>query len=39
MAEERSRQEEIRRGAYAIYLEGQGHPGGELDDWLRTQTT
>jgi hypothetical protein len=30
-------QEEIRRRAYEIYLEGGGLPGNELDDWLRAE--
>jgi Protein of unknown function (DUF2934) len=29
--------EEIRRRAYEIYLERDGHPGDELDDWLRAE--
>jgi Protein of unknown function (DUF2934) len=30
-------QEEIRRRAYEIYLERNGLPGDELDDWLRAE--
>jgi Protein of unknown function (DUF2934) len=30
--------DEIRRRAYEIYLEGDGHPGDELDDWLRAES-
>ena len=29
--------EEIRRRAYEIYLERNGLPGDELDDWLRAE--
>lgn len=29
--------EEIRSRAYEIYLERNGHPGDELDDWLRAE--
>jgi len=29
--------EEIRRRAYEIYLERQGHAGDALDDWLRAE--
>jgi DUF2934 family protein len=29
--------EEIRRRAYEIYLERDGLPGNELDDWLRAE--
>jgi hypothetical protein len=29
--------EEIRRRAYEIYLERNGHPGDALDDWLRAE--
>jgi len=29
--------EEIRRRAYEIYLEGDGLPGNELDDWHRAE--
>ena len=29
-----AREEEIRRRAYEIYLEGGEQPGRELDDWL-----
>ena len=29
--------EEIRRRAYEIYLERDGLPGHELDDWLRAE--
>jgi len=29
--------EEIRRRAYEIYLARDGHPGDELDDWLRAE--
>jgi hypothetical protein len=31
------RHEEIRRRAYEIYLERNGHAGDELDDWLRAE--
>ena len=31
------RHEEIRRRAYEIYLERNGSPGDELDDWLRAE--
>jgi Protein of unknown function (DUF2934) len=30
-------QEEIKRRAYEIYLERNGLPGDELDDWLRAE--
>jgi hypothetical protein len=30
-------QEEVRRRAYEIYLERDGLPGDELDDWLRAE--
>ena len=30
-------QEEIRRRAYEIYLERDGHAGDALDDWLRAE--
>jgi len=30
-------QEEIRRRAYEIYLERDGVPGNELDDWHRAE--
>ena len=33
-AENSAREEEIRRRAYEIYLEGGEQPGRELDDWL-----
>lgn len=29
--------DEIRRRAYEIYLERDGLPGDELDDWLRAE--
>ena len=29
--------EEIRQRAYEIYLERNGRPGDELDDWLRAE--
>jgi hypothetical protein len=29
--------EEIRRRAYEIYLERDGHGGNELDDWLQAE--
>jgi len=29
--------EEIRRRAYEIYVERNGLPGDELDDWLRAE--
>jgi len=29
--------EEIRLGAYEIYLERAGLPGDELDDWLQAE--
>jgi hypothetical protein len=29
--------EEIRRRSYEIYLERNGFPGDELDDWLRAE--
>jgi hypothetical protein len=29
--------DEIRRRAYEIYLEGGSFPGRELDDWLRAE--
>jgi len=29
--------DEIRRRAYEIYLEHDGLPGDELDDWLRAE--
>ena len=32
-----ARDEEIRRRAYEIYLEGGQQPGRELDDWLQAQ--
>jgi hypothetical protein len=32
-AENSAREEEIRRRAYEIYLEGGEQPGRELDDW------
>jgi hypothetical protein len=32
-----TRQEEIRRRAYEIYLEGGEQPGRELDDWLQAE--
>jgi hypothetical protein len=32
-----TRNEEIRRRAYEIYLERGEHPGRELDDWLQAE--
>jgi DUF2934 family protein len=32
-----TREEEIRRRAYEIYLERGQQPGGELDDWLAAE--
>ena len=32
-----ARDEEIRRRAYAIYLERGQQPGRELDDWLQAE--
>jgi hypothetical protein len=32
-----ARDEEIRRRAYEIYLEGGEQPGRELDDWLQAE--
>ena len=32
-----TREEEIRRRAYEIYLERGQQPGGELDDWLKAE--
>src|ERR1700730_11846845 len=32
-----TRNEEIRRRAYEIYLEGGEQPGRELDDWLQAE--
>jgi hypothetical protein len=32
-----TREGEIRRRAYKIYLERGGQPGGELDDWLQAE--
>jgi hypothetical protein len=32
-----AREEEIRRRAYEIYLEGGEQPGRELDDWLQAE--
>jgi hypothetical protein len=32
-----TRDEEIRRRAYQIYLERGGQPGRELDDWLQAE--
>ncbi len=32
-----TRDEEIRRRAYEIYLARDGQPGGELDDWLQAE--
>ncbi len=31
------RDEDIRRRAYEIYLEGGEQPGRELDDWLQAE--
>ena len=31
------REEEIRRRAYEIYLEGGEQPGRELEDWLQAE--
>lgn len=36
-AKNSARDEEIRRRAYEIYLEGGQQPGRELDDWLQAQ--
>jgi hypothetical protein len=33
-----SRDDEIRRRAYEIYLEGGEQPGTELDDWLQAES-
>jgi Protein of unknown function (DUF2934) len=30
-------QEEVRRRAYELYLERDGHTGDALDDWLRAE--
>ena len=30
-------EQEIRRRAYEIYLEGGAHPGHELEDWLQAE--
>ncbi len=32
-----ARDEEIRRRAYAIYLERSEQPGRDLDDWLQAE--
>jgi hypothetical protein len=32
-----AREEEIRRRAYELYLEGGEQPGRELDDWLQAE--
>jgi hypothetical protein len=32
-----AREEEIRRRAYEIYLEGGEQPGREVDDWLQAE--
>ena len=32
-----ARDEEIRRRAYEIYLEGGEQPGRDLDDWLQAE--
>jgi hypothetical protein len=32
-----ARDEDIRRRAYEIYLEGGEQPGRELDDWLQAE--
>ena len=32
-----SRDEQIRRRVYEIYLERGGEPGHELDDWLQAE--
>ena len=32
-----SRDEEIRRRAYEIYLERGAQPGAELDDWVQAE--
>jgi hypothetical protein len=32
-----AREEEIRRRAYEIYLEGGEQPGRELEDWLQAE--
>jgi len=36
-ANQKPSHEEIRRRAYEIYLERNGLPGDELDDWLRAE--
>jgi hypothetical protein len=36
-ADQESRHEQIRRRAYEIYLERDGFPGNELDDWLQAE--
>jgi hypothetical protein len=36
-ADQASTHEQIRRRAYEIYLERDGFPGNELDDWLRAE--
>ena len=33
----KSAHDEIRRRAYEIYLERDGQPGGEIDDWLQAE--
>jgi len=32
-----AREEEVKRRAYEIYLEGGEQPGRELDDWLQAE--
>ena len=32
-----AREEEVRRRAYEIYLEGGEQPGRELNDWLQAE--
>ena len=32
-----SREQEIRNRAYEIYLQREGHPGDELQDWLQAE--
>jgi hypothetical protein len=36
-ADQASSHEQIRRRAYEIYLERDGFPGNELDDWLQAE--
>ena len=32
-----TREQEIRERAYEIYLQREGHPGDEVDDWLQAE--